>query len=214
LTRIDLACDDFSGNLDMEKVLQSVKSGDCRSRIQDWTEDRSGRLGQQEKTALTVYIGSAKSDFRFRFYDKAKEQGDYSGVWNRMEGVFRRKQAKAVLELLMTSGDEFGDCVAKIINDKIQFIVRDDSNISRCSVARWWQDFMEVLSRLKLRLPEKPSHSVERLTSFFEGISACFYVLSEAHGDGFWEGLIDRGKGSVRARHRQMISDYRAVSLA
>lgn len=210
VTRIDLACDDKEGVLNIGKVIEEIRAGNLRSRASKKTGyfDLAGKgLGE----ASSVYIGSPSSEVRFRIYDKAKEQGDYDGVWNRLEGIFRHDSAAAVLERIFTSGEEFGECVAMIINDKIQFIVQDDSNITRCSIVRWWHDFIETVRRLHLALPEKPVASVERLAGYIETLSACVYVMSESYGKRIWKSIYERGKERAGPRHRRMIDDYKRL---
>jgi DNA relaxase NicK len=211
VTRIDLACDDKTGVLDIGKIIGEIRAGNLRTRASKKTGyfDLEGKdMGE----AASVYIGSAKSEVRFRIYDKAKEQGDYDGIWNRLEGVFRHSNANAVLDAIFTSGKDFGDCVAEIINDKIQFIVQDDSNITRCSIVKWWYDFMETIRRLHLALPEKPKMSMDRLVGYFENISSCVFVLEETFGYKIWERLYIQGKFNAGKRHKQMMTDFKLAS--
>ena len=212
VTRIDLACDDKTGVFDVPFIIDEIRGRRLRSLIRKkrGIVDLDGNSDEGD----TVYIGSEKSEIRFRIYDKAKEQGDYKGVWNRIEGVFRRTRAEAVVDLLVGSGRDFGDCVSEIFNAQIQFINLDDSNITRCSVAQWWLDFIETVKCLKLALPELPKSSVDRLHKHFEVLSSCIYVLTEALGKQEWDSFYERGKDKAKPRHRQMISDYISLTMA
>ena len=118
------------------------------------------------------------------------------------------------MECLFTSNRDFGECVAGIINDKIQFVIQDDSNITRCSVVEWWADFIETVRRLKLVLLEKPVLAADRLAGFFETLSACVYVMSESYGKRVWKSIYERGKERAGPRHRQMIDDFKNLQKA
>ncbi|MCL1807981.1 MAG: replication initiation factor domain-containing protein [Oscillospiraceae bacterium] len=211
-TRLDVACDDHTGLLNLRRIIEVIRERKLRSRI----THRRGIFnlnGSDQDEGDTVYIGSEKSEMRIRIYDKAKEQGDYDGTWNRLEMVNRRDYARAVIEALVTSGAEMGEIVAGILADRIAFIELDDVNISRCSLASWWAEFLETLKRIKLMFKEKPEMAVERLAHFFgDDLAACVYVLSEAFGDGFWKHVKDKGKEKIRKRHKTALDAYRAFN--
>ena len=204
-TRIDVACDDHIGLLNLKRIIEVIRDRKLRSRI----THRRGIFnlgGSDQDEGDTVYIGSEKSEMRIRIYDKAKEQGDYEGIWNRLEMVNRRDYARAVLDALVTNGAEMGEIVAGILADRIAFIENDDVNISRCSLASWWAEFLENIRRIKLMLKEKPEMAIDRLAMYFsDELAACVYVLSEAFGEGFWKRVTDHGKTKLKRRHRNML---------
>jgi DNA relaxase NicK len=161
----------------------------------------------------TVYIGSEKSEIRTRIYNKAAEQGDYDGVWNRLEMVSRRDYARAVIEALVTNGGDLGEIVAGILADRIAFIEKDDINISRCSLASWWAEFLDTIRRIKLMLKEKPEMAIEKLAHFFgDDLAACVYVLTKTFGEDFWRTVGDRGKEKLRRRHYTMMQNYAGIN--
>jgi phage replication initiation protein len=171
------------------------------------------RVQGKGKSANTIYLGSEKSETRIRIYDKVKEQKDYEGIWNRLEMVNRRDYARAVLEVLVTKGGEMGEVVAGILADRIAFIERDDANISRCSLASWWAEFLENITRIKLMLKEKPEMAIEKLAHFFgDELAACVWVLSAAFGDSFWQTVKERGQQKLRRRHLNLLRDYHGLS--
>ena len=120
----------------------------------------------------------------------------------------------AFVECLINSTKDFGEYVSEVVNEKLQFINLDDSNITRCSGAQWWIEFIVVVKRLKLSLPELPKSSIDRLYNYFDNISASLYALSEALGEQVWYSFHERGKLKAKPRHRQIISDYRCLSMA
>jgi DNA relaxase NicK len=217
-TRLDVACDDHLGLLDVNRVLEEIENDNLRTRALDCTGvfeiiRKGKRIVGKGKAANTIYLGSEKSETRIRIYDKAKEQGDYEGIWNRLEMVNRRDYARAVLEVLVTNGAEIGETVAGILADRIAFIEHDDSNISRCSLKGWWAEFLENIKRIKLMLKEKPEMAVERLAHFFgDELAACVYVLTAAFGEDFWKIVRDRGKEKLRKRHHTMLDVYAGVN--
>ena len=87
ISRLDIACDDREGYLDMEQVIDKIRSNGINSRLKKRTIDIS--LDGLEQAGSTVYIGAPSSDFRIRIYDKALEQG-VDGHWIRVELVMRK----------------------------------------------------------------------------------------------------------------------------
>lgn len=208
-TRIDIACDDRAGLLDLNRIEREIRDGNLRTNI------RRKRMiidldKRDHEEGDTIYIGSEKSEQRFRIYDKAKQQGDYKGVWNRLELVSRREHAAAVLEALVTSDMDFGATVAGIVADKLAFIEPGDRNISRCRLQGWWAEFLELVKRIQLMFKEKPKMTVERLAAFLgQDMAACVWTCVEVYGEGFFKILLENGLKKSRKRHRQMIEDYR-----
>jgi len=137
VSRIDIACDDKDGFLNMDEIVSKVQSNEINSRM----TKRSVIVSYDgtQRNGSTVYIGAPSSDFRVRIYDKALEEG-LDGHWIRVELVMRHKNAKAFVEQLITA-PSVGKLAAQVVNDKFSFIERDDSNITRCSICGWWQNF-------------------------------------------------------------------------
>ena len=71
-SRVDLALDDKVGLLDLDKVCEKVDLNEINSYIT--TRNVVRGYNGKSRAGTTVYIGSAKSDFRIRFYDKAREK--------------------------------------------------------------------------------------------------------------------------------------------
>ena len=50
----------------------------------------------------------------------------------------------------LTVSETVGKLAAQVLNDKLAFIERDESNISRCMVTDWWAAFVSELKSVKL----------------------------------------------------------------
>jgi phage replication initiation protein len=212
-TRLDVACDDHEGYLHVPRVIDTIRSKQLRSRA----TSRKAILdldANDEERGETVYIGAErKSEAWIRIYDKAAEQRDkgkeYYGVWNRLEMVNRRDYARAMLDALVTGGDELGETVAGILADRIAFIERDDENISRCSLISWWREFIGEVKRIRLLFKEKPDMAIERLERYFgEELAACVYMLDKVLGDGYWQHVKTYGKSKLRQRHISILEQH------
>lgn len=67
ITRLDVAFDDHSGLLDLERICSDCLAGEFISKSEYWETDISSK-------GRTVYHGSPQSDVLIRIYDKAAER--------------------------------------------------------------------------------------------------------------------------------------------
>jgi len=92
ISRIDIACDDREGYLNMDEIVQKIQSNQVKSRM----AKRSVTISYDgvRRGGTKVYLGAPSSDFRVRIYDKAKQEG-IDGRWLRVELVMRHKNSAA-----------------------------------------------------------------------------------------------------------------------
>ena len=211
ISRIDIACDDREGHLDMEEIVGKVMSNEINSRMAKRSIVAS--FDGVQRSGSTVYIGAPSSDFRVRIYDKALEEG-VAGHWVRVELVMRGKNANAFVEQ-MTNAEAVGKLAAQVINDKFSFIERDDSNITRCTVCRWWAEFVDELESVRLVARCVIQHAVERIDSWVEAqVGPSLAILSRTLG---WPHLWELARDAERRlsdKQRCLITDYNAARSA
>ena len=197
VSRIDIACDDREGYLNMDEIIDRTRSNEINSRLLRRTINFS--LNGKDKAGATVYIGAPSSEFRVRIYDKALEQG-VEGHWIRVELVMRSANANAFVED-MTNSENVGKLAAQVINDKFSFIERDDSNISRCTVCDWWQNFVDELDKVRLVSRDVIQHGVERIRSWIENqVGPSLYVLMKTMGIIDIYNIAASSAGRIRTR--------------
>lgn len=211
VSRIDIACDDRAGYLDMDAILTKTQTNEVNSRMTKRSTVIS--FDGTQRNGATVYIGAPSSSFRVRIYDKALEQGE-PGHWVRVELVMRSKNANAFVEQ-MTAFENVGKLAAQVINDKFSFIERDDSNITRCSVCSWWKDFVDELEAVRLVAREVIQHTVEQIGSWVEAqVGPSLAILFQTMG---WSYLFELAKDSVErlsAKQISLVTDYNSLQLA
>lgn len=211
ISRIDIACDDREGFLDMETVIQKAQDNEINSRM----TKRSVVVSYDgtQRAGSTVYIGSSSSDFRIRIYDKALEQGT-EGHWIRVELVMRSANANAFVEQ-MTNSESVGKLAAQVLNDKFSFIERDDSNITRCTVCAWWADFVDELEAVRLVARHVIQHCVERIDNWVENqVGPSLAILLRTLG---WPHLFELAQDACQRlslKQESLISDYNSLQAA
>ena len=211
VSRIDIACDDREGFLNMEEIVEKVQANEINSRMTKRSVIVS--FDGTQRSGSTIYLGAPSSDFRVRIYDKALEEG-VDGHWIRVELVMRHKNAAAFVEQ-MNSAPSVGKLAAQVVNDKFSFIERDDSNITRCTVCGWWQSFVDELESVRLVARCVIQHSVERIENWIESqVGPSLAVILNTLG---WPHLFELARaaaGRLSARQLSLISDYNSLQTA
>ena len=211
VSRIDIACDDRKGFLNMEEIVEKVQANEINSRMTKRSVIVS--FDGTQRSGSTIYLGAPSSDFRVRIYDKALEEG-VDGHWIRVELVMRHKNAAAFVEQ-MNSAPSVGKLAAQVVNDKFSFIERDDSNITRCTVCGWWQSFVDELESVRLVARCVVQHSVERIENWIESqVGPSLAVILNTLG---WPHLFELARaaaGRLSARQLSLISDYNSLQTA
>ena len=211
ISRLDIACDDRQGHLDMSSIIRKVQENEVNSRM----TRRSVVVAYDgaHQSGATAYIGAPSSDFRIRIYDKALEEG-VSGHWIRVEMVLRGDHANAFVAQLTVS-DTVGKLAAQVLNDKLAFIERDDSNISRCTVTDWWAAFVSELESVKLVARKVIRHSVERISNWVEAqVGPSLAVLARTLG---FAHILEIALGAgerLSNRQRSLIADYNSLQTS
>lgn len=209
VSRIDVACDDGAGALDMDKIIDKVQHNEINSRM----TARSVLVSWDGlyKNGATVYIGAESSAFRLRIYDKALEQGTQDH-WVRVEMVMRGCNANAFVHEVV-QGKPVGQLASQVLNDKISFIERDDGNISRCSVCSWWADFVQELTVLHLTTRPEVQHSVARIDRWVvEQVGPSLAVLVRSFGIQHLVEIALTAQDRLSDQQKALIEDFRRLS--
>ena len=155
VTKLDLAYDDMEGKLD----LSLIKSKACTKEIRTRSQDIRSLQNLNGKNGYTLYVGSSKSEYSIRIYNKAAES-HCDEHWVRAEEVLRKPLANLFVRQFTASIDPdtsmeeqlalFFEQGAQLFLKRVAFIERTDSNISRCPVSHWWAEFLETATPLQL----------------------------------------------------------------
>jgi DNA relaxase NicK len=214
VTRIDLACDDLTGALDMDEIWEYLQNGKYRTHMTTKTFHES--FSGDNAGARTAYIGSAASLGRIRIYDKAKQFYDpesepeqYKSHWLRFEIVLRHEYAEQAAQIL-ANADDIDAAVAGIISSKFNFIEITNENITRCALASWWVAFLEERLDVKLSPKPKNKHIIERHAEWLRySISRTLSKVYHAMGDVELQELLEHGKEKLTENDLAQIKDFK-----
>lgn len=239
VTRIDHAMDEIRSNgdtpfLTMSKINNCVKNHEFTSRLRvrrgkeknlvefDELSSKAGLLGS------TTYFGNRRSVVYCRFYDKLLEQrcrklevDESVTSWVRCEFEFKDARAMAVVNAYCDMTDDaFAEYMSSVVNNYVSFINRDDVNVTRCSLKKWWAAFLGIVgsnSKSKLVIPPYKPVSFSNTSGWLRrsvfptlcryilcvGFPAFFRQLSAAFNE------LENAKTTFR--QKQMMNDFKTI---
>lgn len=214
-SRIDIACDDKIGMLNMDDMWEHAHNSGFRTKIKtkNFHESHKGKY----VGARSIYFGSKSSLFLVRIYDKAKQMyhpehdaEQYYSHWLRFECVFKDIYADQVIKALVES-DDVGGTVAGLINDRFAFINNDDSNISRCTMCDWWSNFLDNMKNISLTTKAKIEHAIDEQWEYLKYSYGRFLerVISAKGEDKFIEDILQYGKSKLTKADKAQVKDYK-----
>ncbi len=157
ITRLDLAFDDHSGILDIERILDDTDDHYYVSKSKWWKAEYGSE-------GTCIYHGSPTSRIRFRIYDKAAERGLLDGThWIRVECQLRDKNAFSAVENILRSQD-VGLTFSGILRNYLTYREpNNDSNRSRWPIADYWEKLLGSAEAIKLWSNPGVEYNVFRL---------------------------------------------------
>lgn len=171
-TRLDVAVDDYGCNyFTCQEINSILDERDYVAKFRIYEADIS-RDCQSNVTGYTIYCGARKtSDIFLRIYDKRLEQlhkqpDKVLSDWVRWEFELKDERADSFARCIV-EGAFFADCAVSLLNGYMRFIIRDNSNTTRCSTLPKWKEFVQGVKGLRLSVSKKQK-SVERSLNWIE----------------------------------------------
>jgi hypothetical protein len=212
MTRLDIALDDRTGTVTVERCYDAEKAGNLVRRFRKAAayEYLDGDGGTQSRT---LKFGSTKSALSVRIYDKALEAGR-PGPWTRIEVQARDERAAALAgKLVLTDprarAQAFGGLLLYYLDFKA---AGRDGNRSRWSTAEWWSDFIQSTVKRKLDVDPKPLPSAEEaISALMQQYGPSMAALVEVVGYGPIFDAVERSKERWKPRHLRLLNQWRAA---
>lgn len=208
-TRIDLACDDTKGILNLDEIERAVR---CTDYVSRWHKvKRIEDIVDGKSSGRTYYFGSSSSDATIRIYDKAAERRaageNFVGDWIRVEIEAHNKRAHKIAEHIATHQGDWQAWAAGLIKGYLDFkIPSADSNKSRWLTASWWDELLGFTSKERLTF-SVGVRTIEDIESWFDrqlAPSLCALQVVKSK-DGLSE-MISKASYRLKEQHIAMIN--------
>lgn len=177
ISRLDVACDVLgSEKFTVMKIWDYVKHGKyvCKSKRKVHGE------GDEE----WIYFGSAQSDRRFRIYNKALEQGTEE-PWVRLEMQLRNDNAISFVlnyyKLRSVPETYYG-----VMHDYLRILKErpDGTHYDRIELARFWEEFLSGIRKLRQCYLPKPARTVDDFLDYVRtNVASTVRTYLELTGD-------------------------------
>ncbi len=157
ITRVDVAYDDHTGILDIDRIANDTVNQLFVSRLTCWQSIRSS-------SGTSVVIGSPKSKTLIRIYDKAAERGFEEMHWIRVELQLRDSRAENFIKLMLPIGEAF----AGVLLNYLRFVEPDetDSNKSRWTMADYWEALVGDVGRISIFTMPGAEYNLEKCKDY------------------------------------------------
>lgn len=237
IARVDYAFDDYDGLLDIDTILKCAENREYVSLfrkidlygggdVMSWAERVSIRNARGFRcTGKTIYFGNRRSNAFFRFYDKKIEQlykhrndeKEFERIkkiphWVRFETEFKNKTANSIFMSMASFNNDnlFSKYLVEVINGYLRFIDIDDSNASRCTVKKWWSDFLGSAERSSITCPGVKKDPVKGAVSWLKNSLAptLAAMIHRFGSEKFLEMLFeDNPESRFTVKHKQIMGE-------
>lgn len=206
LTRIDLALDDYKGDLvPFKKIKSDIIKGNIvtkwKSSIEINKRDTDGNLKGE-----TISLGSRSSNTFLRIYDKALEQ-KIEGVWNRLEIEIKKENAEKVQELLTPYSTSI--ILKGVLNNYLRIVQphETDTNKSRWKTQPYWEKLINGIDKIKLT-QKKEEKSIDEKKEWIKkqvGPTMAIVSILENGDDAFFKEVINESIDKMKPKHQRII---------
>lgn len=157
ITRLDVAYDDHTGILPMERIVHDTQCGLFVSKSDYWETVLSSK-------GSTVQIGSPQSKVLIRIYDKAAERKCEPGThWIRCEIQMRDDRAAQFTKIPLPIGEAF----AGVILNYLRYVEpSNDVNKWRWPMQDYWMNLVEDAQRISIYQTPGMEYNEERCKNY------------------------------------------------
>lgn len=148
IARIDLALDDYTDALEIDKLVKYYRV--------DKFSSKCSNVRYIQGSEECFYVGSPQSELMLRIYNKKLERGytepeDLDGKpWYRAEMQFRDNKATSVIDEVLSRG--IGETFQGVLNNHCRFLAKknDGKNAQRINNAGFWNYITDGAAKLQL----------------------------------------------------------------
>lgn len=170
ISRLDLAYDDFSGVLDIQKIAMQAWNMEFTSKLSRVSVISDMSKQDENVRGISITHGSKSSNTFMRIYDKRVERNRLDlEHWVRWEIQLRSDSAFGALRVAFEESENMplGSFFGGLILQYVQYRDRgDDSNKSRWQYSEWYLDFVSTLDRISIWTKKDVEYNKQRMERY------------------------------------------------
>ena len=227
ITRLDIAYDDFEGILNIDQMVRDIRAGNSVSKAVDAEVVDSFPLSNSNDNGVTINVGSDKSEFFIRIYDKRAErlkalqkQGEDTTAfiancphWVRVEMQLRRERAFAWVKKIREGKKTIGEMFSGVLLNYLRFVVKPrkgaDTNRWRWEIKPYWKKLLGKAEAIRLYSEPGTEYNLQKLDHFVHHqIGNAIYTSIQVHGiDKFLEILKAQKPKKMNSKYTHILEN-------
>lgn len=172
-SRVDLALDDYDSTwYTVPLLVKYLQNEELICHWKTYTIHQGGSICKKQHMQEALYLGSAKSDFSLKIYNKTLEQKQkISNIdvlqslpehWTRWEFCVRSKQAHKLMETIQIHDFKLGEVFVGLLSNNMRICkATEDTNRYRWPVRAKWKRFIGEIEPICLHV-ERSKPTIER----------------------------------------------------
>ena len=220
-SRVDLALDDYTTKwYSVPELIRHLQQDELICRWKTYHVYQGGRIAKGQPGEETLYLGSTKSDYSLKIYNKTLEQqqklndaealSELPERWTRWEFCCRHEKAHALMKLLLEKQFALGDVFAGLLNGSMRISKSDGSkNRSRWPMQKKWKRFVGAVTPLRLQVEKKRSTMDSKKRWLEQQVSPTLAALLQTK-DGFARVLEMAAKADISLNQKfvHLVEEY------
>lgn len=202
VTRLDIAFDDRTNILNIDKVCNDVRKQEYISRSRDWEVIESSK-------GKSCTIGSHASPVLVRIYDKAAERGIKNEHWVRVELQLRDDRAFEFVKRLFDYG--FGCLFRGVLTNYLRFVVEDknETNRSRLKTKPYWNKLLLDSEKISIFVKLGLDYNLERLNNYvFNQAGNAIDAAIALHGVVGFHNMVVERRTKRNPKYKEIVLEH------
>lgn len=167
VSRVDIAYDDFSGVIPLDRMAEQARNFWFTSRLQQRKIVNESKISESEIAGLTVSHGSKSSRIYVRCYDKRVERSAFNicDHWVRLEIQLRDENAVSFLDNPAPLGDKFSGVLREYLNYR-EPSDSQTTNKRMWEVSPWWTKLLGDAAAISISSKKDEEYNRDRFNEF------------------------------------------------
>lgn len=209
VSRVDIAYDDFSGVIPLDRMAEQARNFWFTSRLQQRKIVNESKISDSEIAGLTVSHGSKSSRIYCRCYDKRVERSAFNicDHWVRFEIQLRDENACQFLDNPAPLGDKFSGVLREYLNYREPSDTQT-TNKRMWEVSPWWTKFLGDAAAISIASKKDEVYNRDRFSEFVWNMRNVIRTAILLDGPGVFFQKIMGNMEDLPSKYDRLLHEY------